>query len=178
MAYSILQIFPSLEAKIREYVPRCAFFFGEDDIQREAQPPKIVWDVDTGDPGAGIERQNPSLGHVSPRSFDADMVQVAATCYGAAAPSTATNEKDMRRQAFAASEQLMHVVRWALKGSSSDAGWLGIHEILGWQSVEPSTTDRTFPIELRFTVKVQLVEPSPILSDPPHTAETTLHLES
>lgn len=176
MSYSILQIFPGLEASIREYVPRCEFYFGEDEQNRHLQPPSIVWDVDGADPTT-FERQSAVDGLVSPKPFSADAVQIVATVMGAAEPTAVDTEKTQRAQEFAATEHLAQSLRWALK-KSSDAGALGKSDWLGYTVLQATTTERGSVWECRFSVNIQIVAPEPLISDPPHELTTdTITLE-
>jgi len=168
--YSVLQVLPQLEATIREYFPRMAFYVGEDELTRDAQPPKIIWEIDGGDP-TGIVPTAPADGLADPRPFASDWIIITAICTGASTPVPVATEKAVRAQEYATSEAIMCVLRWALKRSTA-AGWLGAHEWLGWKTVWPAgPQDRGCPIECTFRVRMTYLAPARPIAEPPLTQE-------
>src|SRR5438132_946843 len=96
--YSVNEALVALEKTIRLLEPKVVFFFGEEDEQRPADGPKVIWDIEGSHERAPTDTKVPAHGTVQPRVFDADWVQVTATITGRAAPSNpAPNEKELRR---------------------------------------------------------------------------------
>lgn len=169
MAYSILEALSGLETEIRRFVPRCAFYLGDEQKNRDASPPKIIWDIDGGDPAP-----TDGVTGLPQRPFAGDDIGLAAVVCGEGKITQA--EKDQRRADFAATEHLLRVLEWCIKKSSS-AGFLGKSQRGGWTSISPEgPSDRGWPVEVRFTLRLILLPPHP-LEVQPETMTVTPEIE-
>lgn len=151
--YSINSALSALEADIRHYVPTCSFYFGADELERNAGYPKVIWDVNGAEPATIDQRSG------YPRAFAADFVEVSAICFGRGEPNP--SDRDIRRAQWSATEHLASIVRWCVHrqwpGISKGAGYGG-----GWKVIWPDgPEDSAIGIEVTFSLHILLLAPSP-----------------
>ncbi len=156
--YSSVEALAHLERLIVQYYPTLIgrFSFGletEDEIHTY---PWVVWDVNGSDERAPNDRRRPVKGQSDPQSFDCDWVQFTARCYGGPAPNNpAPSEREPRRAEQAASENLMLIVRWALRRMGA-----GVHQVGAWRTVTTEgPEDAGTPIDLDFSLILRCVAP-------------------